>query len=168
MIKNIFIILILLSLSAAAFGFGSKEKSSSTGQELKYLDKYEKQWINKGIKNYTQELIYSRGNFPPEHITITVSNNTVQNWTTGSGYKFFTEDFIESLTVENMFKKARKNLNPESNSPFKFNISYNEELGYIKIFSCIADNNENKNIKPLLDKNYRFEVISLKNAKGDL
>ena len=170
--QNFIMLIILLSIPfpAVLFGIGSKEKDSSDNKKtlLKNLDKHEEQWKNNGIKNYTEEIIYSRAAFPPECITITVSNNSVQTWTTNSGKKTFSEDFIESLTIENMFEKARKNFNRQGNSYLEFKISYNEELGYITNFSCIPASNENKNSAPLFDKNYRIEVISLKSTGADL
>ena len=166
--KSFIILIILLSIPAPAiiFGFGSKEKDNSDNKKtlLKNLDKYEKQWKNSGMKNYTEEIIYSRAAFPPECITITVSNNSVQTWSTNSGKKTFSEEFIASLTIENMFEKARKSFSGQGDSPLEFKISYNEELGYITSFSCIPVSKENKNIAPLFDRNYRIEVISVKSA----
>ena len=160
--KSYLILIILLSLPIAAFGFGSKDSSE------KELSKHEKQWKNNGMKNYTQEIIYSRSTFPPEKIIITVSNNIVQNWSTNSGEKNFSEDFIKSLTIENMFNKAREIINPEKDSPFEFKILYNKELGYITSFSRVPSTKENKNISVPFDKSYSIDVISLKPAGKDL
>ena len=160
--KNFMVLIIFLSLPIAVFGFGSKDTSA------KELSKHEKLWKNNGMKNYTQEIIYSRATFPPEKIIIIVSNNIVQNWSTGSGEKTFSKDFIESLTIENMFKKARESFNAEKNSPLEFKISYNKELGYITSFSSIPVNTENKNIRPILDRGYRIEVISLTKTEAGL
>ena len=169
MIKKSFLILIiLLSFPAAIFGFGSKEKTASAGSKtlLRNMDKYEQQWKSNKITNYTQEIIYSRSNFPPEHITITVSNNIVNEWSTNSERRNFSEDFIGSLTVENIFKTAREALRYEPNSPFEFEISYNEKLGYITSFSRIPVGRNN--INPPRGLNYRIEIISLEIIKGIL
>ena len=158
----------LLSFPPAIFGLGSREKNISVENKtlLRSMDKYEQQWKSNKIANYTQEILYSRSNFPPEHITITVSNNIVKEWSTGSGRKNFAEDFIGSLTVENMFKTARENLKSEPSSPFEFEILYNEELGYITSFSRIPVSRNN--INPPLGLNYRIEIISLEIKKDGL
>ena len=168
--KGIFILIILLSLSAALFGFGAREKESSANKTLlKTLDKYEKLWKSKGIKNYTEEVIYSRATFPPEHIVITVSNNSVQNWATNSPRRTFTDDFIESLTIENMFEKARKSLKTEDSPLFEFKILFNEELGHITNFSHTPVSRENENSPPPpFDRGYCFEVILLKTSEKNL
>ncbi|MCL2704633.1 MAG: DUF6174 domain-containing protein [Spirochaetaceae bacterium] len=165
MIKKSFaILIILLSIPAALFAFGNKEKNNSP--EMKTLLKFEKQWKNSGIKNYTQEIIYSRATFSPEHITITVKNNIVQNWTSSFDNKNLSEDFIKSFTIESIFNRAKETLNSKNDSPFESKISYNQELGYIKSFSFIPANREN--ITAPLDRGYRIDVISLKTAGKDL
>jgi len=141
------------------FSFGNKEKDIP----VKNLNKYEKQWKNSGVKNYTQEIIYLRATFPPEHFTMTVKNNIVQNWTTNSMNRTFSEDFIMSLTIENMFKKARESLNTEKNAPLEFIISYDQEFGYITSFSFVPVNKGN--ISAPLDRGYRIDVTSLKITK---
>jgi hypothetical protein len=165
--KSFIILIILISLPAALFGFGSREKDNSEKTLIKALNKYEKQWKNNEIKNYTKEIIYSRATFPPEYITITVSNNTVKDWTTNFKAKTLADDFIQSLSVEGMFKRARSSLKSKSNSPFEFRISFNEELGYVTNFSCIPASKNNRNITPVFDKNYRIEVILLKPAEAN-
>ncbi|MCL2480444.1 MAG: DUF6174 domain-containing protein [Spirochaetaceae bacterium] len=162
--KSFIILIILLYFPAALFAFGSKEKNNSA--EIKELSKYEKQWKKSKIKNYTQEIVYSRAAFPPEQLTMTVKNNIVQNWTTSFEKKTSSNDSIESFTIENMFKKARESLNAKDNFPFEFKISYNQELGYITSFSCIPSS-KGDIIAPF-NRSYRIDVISLKTIKADL
>ncbi len=170
--KTFFIFIILLFLPVIVFSFGNKEKENFSPDKetlLKILEKYEKQWEKQGIKNYTEEITYIRASFPPEQFIITVSDNIIQNWTEDSGDKTFSEDFIKSLTVENMFDKVRKSINSEKQSPFGFIVSYNEEFGYITELSYLpANNKENSGSRPPFDRNYHIEVVLLDLTKKDI
>ena len=148
-------ILLLLFLPFLVFPAGNREKNG----EKKKLEKAEKQWVKNGFDIYEIKLIYKRGNFPDDIITIRVSENGL-NWET-EGKGILSEELISSLTVEGLFKRVENNLNSVEKSPFVIRAEYDDQLGYIKVLTRSPPEEALSSGRFPRDANYRIEVMKI-------